>query len=329
MVLALLPCVQSARISAQPVTHGELPPAAKRLVDFKKDIEPIFSTHCVGCHGADKQRSGFRLDDRASAMKGGENHAPAIHPNHSSESPLIRFVAGLVPDMKMPQKGEALNPEQIGLLRAWIDQGAQWPQDAKVGKRLHWSLRPVARPDVPRIANPTRKGIQPIDAFVLTQLRKNRLDFGDPASRGAFIRRMYLVMHGLPPTPEEVRFFVDDADDAQAAKQRPAAVTALAERSFVSVTVLLELEWVMRGFYELPAKDVSRVLRALASIEHITLEDRDAVLVALDAFDKGLDFADALHLARSSRASGFATFDQRLAKRAKTFSLTPKVELLG
>lgn len=126
-----------------------------------------------------------------------------------------------------------------------------------------------------------------------------------------------------------VRFFVDDADDAQTAKQRPAAVAALAERSFVAVTVLLELEWVMRGFYELPAKDVSRVLRALASIEHITLEDRDAVLVALDAFDKGLDFADALHLARSSRASGFATFDQRLAKRAKTFSLTPKVELLG
>jgi len=126
-----------------------------------------------------------------------------------------------------------------------------------------------------------------------------------------------------------VRFFVDDADDAQAAKQRQSAVAALAERSFVSVTVLLELEWVMRGFYELPTKDVSRVMRALASIEHIALEDRDEVLVALDAFDKGLDFADALHLSRSSRASGFATFDKRLAKRAKAFALTPKVELLG
>jgi len=124
------------------------------------------------------------------------------------------------------------------------------------------------------------------------------------------------------------RFFVDDADDAQVAKQRPAAVAALAERSFVSVTVLLELEWVMRGFYELPTKDISRVLRALASIDHVTLEDRDAVLAAVDGFDKGLDFADALHLARSSRASGFATFDQRLAKRAKVLALTPPVELL-
>lgn len=125
------------------------------------------------------------------------------------------------------------------------------------------------------------------------------------------------------------RFFVDDADDAQAARQRPAAIAALAERSYVSVTVLIELEWVLRGFYELPARDISRVLRALASIEHITLEDRDAVLVAVDAFDKGLGFADALHLARSSRASGFATFDQRFAKRAKALSLTPPVELLG
>jgi len=124
-------------------------------------------------------------------------------------------------------------------------------------------------------------------------------------------------------------FFVDDADDAQAAKQRPAAVVALSERSYVSVTVLLELEWVMRGFYGLSTRDVSRVLRAFSSIEHITLEDRDAVLVALDAFDRGLDFADALHLARSSRASGFATFDQRLAKRAKGIRLATPVELLA
>jgi len=119
------------------------------------------------------------------------------------------------------------------------------------------------------------------------------------------------------------RFFVDDADDAQAARQRPAAIAALAERSFVSVTVLLELEWVMRGFYELPARDVSRVFRALASNEHIALEERDSVLEAIDASDQGLDFADALHLSRSTRVSGFATFDQRLAKRAKALALRP------
>jgi predicted nucleic-acid-binding protein len=125
------------------------------------------------------------------------------------------------------------------------------------------------------------------------------------------------------------RFFVDDPEDAQAARQRPAAVAALSERCFVSVTVLLELEWVMRGFYELPAKDISRVLRALAGIRHVTLEDRDAVLAAIDAFDKGLDFADALHWARSTRAAAFATFDRRLAKRAQGLALSPPVELLA
>ena len=124
------------------------------------------------------------------------------------------------------------------------------------------------------------------------------------------------------------RFFIDDAEDAQAARQRPAAIAALSERAFVSVTVLLELEWVMRGFYRLAAADMTRVLRALAGIEHITLEDRSAVLLALDAAEKGLNFADALHLARSARASVFATFDQRLAKRARGLNLAPPVELL-
>jgi predicted nucleic-acid-binding protein len=111
--------------------------------------------------------------------------------------------------------------------------------------------------------------------------------------------------------------------------ERPAATAALSERAYVSVTVLLELEWVMRGFYELARRDIARVMRALAGIEHVTIEDRDAVLAALDAFDAGLDFADALHVARSSRAAAFATFDRPLARRAKGLKLSPAVELLA
>jgi predicted nucleic-acid-binding protein len=122
------------------------------------------------------------------------------------------------------------------------------------------------------------------------------------------------------------RFFVDDPDDAQASLQRPAAVAALSQRSYVSV--MLELEWVLRGFYELPAKEISKVLRALTRIPHLTLEDRDAVLLALDAFDRGLDFADALHVARASRASGFVTFDRRLVKRAQSLGFPIPVEAL-
>ena len=124
------------------------------------------------------------------------------------------------------------------------------------------------------------------------------------------------------------RFFIDDPDDPQSAKQRPAAIACLSERAFVSVTVLLELEWVMRGFYALPRSSALSVMRALAGIEHITIEDRDAVLAALDAFDAGLDFADALHVTRSARAATFVTFDQRLAKRAQALALAPHVQLL-
>ena len=126
-----------------------------------------------------------------------------------------------------------------------------------------------------------------------------------------------------------VRFFVDDPDDRESVRQRPAAIEAVSQRSFVSITVVLELEWVLRGFYELPAKETSSVLRALASIPHVTLEDRDAVLTSIDLMGKGLDFADALHLARSAKATALATFDKRLARRARGLGLTPSVELIG
>ena len=125
------------------------------------------------------------------------------------------------------------------------------------------------------------------------------------------------------------RFFIDDPDDREVARQRPAAVAALTGRTYVSITVLLEFEWLMRGFYGLSARDVVRVLRALAGIEQSTLEDRDAVLEALTAVEQGLDFADALHLARSSRAASFVTFDRRLAKRASGTTLIPHVELIA
>ena len=127
------------------------------------------------------------------------------------------------------------------------------------------------------------------------------------------------------------RFFIDDPDDAQAAKQRPAAVAALSERAHVTVTVLLEFEWVMRGFYGLSRRAITDVLRALTGIEHVAIEDRDLVLTSIDAFERGMDFADALHLHRSARAASFATFDRALVKRAGHLPAraTPRIELLA
>ena len=80
------------------------------------------------CHGPEKPKSHFRLDNRESALKGGDENTNDIVPGDSSKSLLINYVARQVPDMEMPPvgKGDPLTPEQIGLLRAWIDQGADW-----------------------------------------------------------------------------------------------------------------------------------------------------------------------------------------------------------
>ena len=125
------------------------------------------------------------------------------------------------------------------------------------------------------------------------------------------------------------RFFVNDPDDAEAVRQRPAAVRAMTGRVFVSLTVVLELEWVLRGFYELASADVIRVLRALAGMGDVNLEGRHEVLEALEACEAHkLDFADALHVARSGRCTGFVTFDKTLVKRAAKAAFQLPVDIL-
>ena len=124
------------------------------------------------------------------------------------------------------------------------------------------------------------------------------------------------------------RFFIDDPEDSEAALQKPAAIEAMTQAVFVSISVMLEFEWVMRGFYALPRKDISRVFKALCGLQHVSIEDRAIVLAVIEAYDQGLDFADALHLARAQHCNAFVSFDKRLQKRAKIAGLQPAVEIL-
>lgn len=117
------------------------------------------------------------------------------------------------------------------------------------------------------------------------------------------------------------RFFIDDPNDEESVRQRPAAIAAMSERVFVGITVLLEFEWVMRGFYGFGRKDVGKIMTALCSLSTVIVEDRDAVSAALEAHAEGLDFADALHLARAARCQAFVTFDTRLRKRAEAIGM--------
>jgi hypothetical protein len=123
LFLAVCPALSAAEIQT-----NQLPPSANFKVDFDRDIRPVFETSCVRCHGPEKPRSHFRLDNRAAALIGGNENANDIVPGDSSKSLLINYVARQVPDMEMPPvgKGDPLTPPQISLLRAWIDQGANW-----------------------------------------------------------------------------------------------------------------------------------------------------------------------------------------------------------
>ncbi len=118
-------------VAAEPVIE-QLPKPAERQVDFVRDIKPLLETSCFKCHGGAKPKSGHRVDTRQAIIKGGDSDEAAILPGKSEKSPLVHYIAGLVPDMEMPpldsrDEHPALTREQIALIRAWIDQGVPWP----------------------------------------------------------------------------------------------------------------------------------------------------------------------------------------------------------
>lgn len=110
---------------------SKLPKPADKKVEYAKDIKPILESCCLKCHGAEKPKSKYRVDSREAMIKGGDSETAAIVVGKSEKSPLVHFIADLVEDMEMPPKDKrekypALKPEQIALIRAWIDQGAKW-----------------------------------------------------------------------------------------------------------------------------------------------------------------------------------------------------------
>ena len=182
-------------------------------VDFVRDVRPILQKHCYECHGAEKQKSGLRLDAKAAAFKGGEQHAPDIIPGKASESPLVRFLTSTDEDERMPPKGPRLSSAEIATLAEWINQGAIWPDGAdlvKLGdKRDHWSFKPVTNPRLPITKNKSWAR-QAIDRFILARLEQEGLKPAPEADRVTWLRRVYFDLIGLPPSPAQVAAFAKD-----------------------------------------------------------------------------------------------------------------------
>jgi len=191
-------------------------PIRAEEVSFRKQIAPLLETHCLHCHGATAKKGGLSLATAATARVGGDT-GPAVVPGKPDESLLLEVVTG--PKPRMPRNAPALKAEQVDLLRQWIAQGGQWPQDVTLKDRQRdsepwWSLQPLARPAVPAVRAKERVRT-PIDAFVLARLEKEGLTFRSEADRRTLIRRLSFDLHGLPPRPEEIEAFASDpAPDA-------------------------------------------------------------------------------------------------------------------
>jgi mono/diheme cytochrome c family protein len=137
---AVLALTQAAPVGAAPgrPAAAQQPPSIRTprregKVDFARQIKPLLERSCAGCHGGEKPRSLFRVDGREAILRGGASGEAAIVPGRSGESPLIDYVSGEVPGEEMPPMAQrerypALRSEEVALLRAWIDQGAEWPE---------------------------------------------------------------------------------------------------------------------------------------------------------------------------------------------------------
>ena len=184
----------------------ERPASPQQAVDFARDVFPILQRSCVECHGAKKQAGDLRLDRRRDAFQSGTIQAK--RPDDSELLRRIRLPRGH--DEIMPAIGEPLRSSQVDIISRWIRQGADWPEDFSAGK--HWAYVVPQRADLPRVSE--GDWIQsPIDAFVMRRLDEAGLRPAPVAAPEKLVRRVFLDLIGLPPTPEEVQAYLENPSD--------------------------------------------------------------------------------------------------------------------
>jgi hypothetical protein len=216
-LLVLCCCLIAAGARAQA-------PAAAQLEFFETKIRPIFVEHCYSCHSAQakKLRGGLRLDHKGGLSKGGDS-GPGLVPGKPHESLLVKAVRYTDDELKMPPAGK-LPASAIADLEAWVAMGAPDPREANPAaaakaetwsemlrtRRSWWSLQPVRAFSVPAVKNAGWSD-HPVDRFVLARLEQAGLQPAPAADPRTLIRRLALVLTGLPPTAEEVDAFLRDA----------------------------------------------------------------------------------------------------------------------
>ncbi len=173
-----------------------LPQVVAAEVNFSREILPVLSDYCFQCHGPDpKARKGdLRLDDEKDATRDRDGYA-IVSPGKADDSELLKRLITSDMDERMPppEIGRTLPPTAIKKIRQWLNEGAKWGQ--------HWSLTKIERPQPPVDHS------NPIDAFINARLNELKLSPQPRAKRHTLIRRLYLDLTGLPPSPEDVANF--------------------------------------------------------------------------------------------------------------------------
>lgn len=212
------------------------PPTAGQLEFFEKKVRPLLVDKCYRCHSAKaeekgKLKAGLHLDSLSGLLKGGDSGS-ALTPGDPEKSFLVEAVNYRNEDMEMPPKGK-LTDAQIKVITDWVQMGAPWPgakEAAKIAstdpkqaydwdrfRREHWSFKPMIKIEPPGVQDASWPR-SPIDHFTLSKLEAAGLQPNDPTEKLTLIRRAYLDLIGLPPTPEQVEAFLNDSGPEAFAK---------------------------------------------------------------------------------------------------------------
>ena len=192
--------------SSVSLLSAETPP------QFESEVAPILQQRCWSCHGAATQTSGLDLRTPEAMVKGGVR-GPALVRGSAKESLIYQRIA----DKSMPLGEESLSDTETLIIRAWINAGAQGPKEGLAARasrgsettESHWAFQAPVRPEIPAVKNAAWVRT-PVDAFVLAQIEKEGIQPVAPADRITLLRRAFLDVIGLPPTPEEVEDFLSD-----------------------------------------------------------------------------------------------------------------------
>lgn len=203
--LTLVVGAVSARAELTAAQRAQLPPPASGRVEFARDIQPIFEASCVQCHARGKAKGLFSLETREDFLEGGDT-GPAAHAGRSAESLVVEMISGLDPETIMPKKGKKLTPEQVGLVRAWIDQGLEWPKEINFFKHEPANLRPR---ELTELAVPATWA-NPIDGILDADWTKRGIAWPALVDDRTYARRVWLDTIGLLPPADELELFLAD-----------------------------------------------------------------------------------------------------------------------